>query len=154
MSMLQEIQEMFPDHSTALINRILQECRGNPELAIARILDTPPDKKSGTTHSSHHHSHHHTSSKCPEHIIPEDFLRWPPNVRTVKVSLKSQQSTPQPGVQPIPSPQDFYSSMPPADYEADFYSGLDDVRSEPAKQGGWALFKSKFSRGKKYQQLT
>ena len=138
------LKEMFPKHSNKLIDKILRECKGDVENAIARLLQVKPDLESGSSSrqrkdTSKSGSESQQSSK---HIFPRDFLRWPKDVEWQRVSSDMF------GALPLQTDDDVIASGPPM---GDLLSGMQPEKtlqtaafSPGDQQSGWAKLKSKF----------
>ena len=155
-SAIQELQEMFPEHSKNLIEGTLRSVNLSIDAAIAILLDTPPDKASHPSRPAPapvqapppSQPHKPAAAPIKQHIFPADFLRWPPNATTIKVSIQptdvtggaSSVSYPQPTQQLPQSPQLFDLDM----------NSIQNESKQPAS--GWAKFKARFSK-KGYEQI-
>ena len=88
--MFHELEEMFPNHSSNLIQNAMAESRGNINVAINKLLAIPPDK-TGSRKSSHSHRTSKPNSLPPTQtaqsnlIFGDDFLKWPNDVKYIKI---------------------------------------------------------------------
>ena len=75
------LREMFPNHSQETIMAAVRSS-ASIEVAINRLLQVPPDAVPKQTAAAGKEDEHGEA----EHIIPNDFLRWPKDVKWVKVT--------------------------------------------------------------------
>lgn len=87
---LSKLQEMFPNHSPATIEKSLRDARGVMEVAVNKLLAIKPDKGK---HSAESSVKKPTMSEKSQHIFPDDYLRWPKNVHYVKVFDETSENT-------------------------------------------------------------
>ena len=87
---LSKLQEMFPNHAPATIEKSLRDARGVMEVAVNKLLKIKPDKGKRSAESG---TKKGAVNEKTQHIFPEDYLRWPKNVQYVKVFDETSQNT-------------------------------------------------------------
>ena len=154
-TMIQSLQEMFPNHSISEIERAVVESNGSTENAINRLLSTPATNYG--RQSSHRPrnapisqlSQPSPSSRSNDHIFPDDFLRWPKNVEYVCVSSELVNSPLQTDEDVIgPSNEPGMAPIGEAHaVEKGSFNGANQL-------SGWSKLKAKFmSMGSGYNQI-
>jgi len=121
-SIVNDLQEMFPNHSRRTIENIVISNRGNAERAASALLSIPEDKYQQQQPQQNNFQNHepprinNSINEKPKHIFPTDFLRWPITARVIREVInqnpKVQQSNNQlqtgnqnygiPSIQPMP----------------------------------------------------
>ncbi|OHT08139.1 hypothetical protein TRFO_23414 [Tritrichomonas foetus] len=149
--MIHSLQEMFPNHSVGIIERVVQETRGSTEAAINKLLSIPADRSAPSQGHFSRPAQRQQQPPPPErtsdHIFPEDFLRWPKNVEWVCVSSEISESPLQTDDDVI-NPHSADGIMPPLPNNATIQKGGFDQTS------GWSKLKSRFmSMGPGYNQI-
>lgn len=79
---MSNLRDMFPNHSTQLIERVMRECNMNAEAAISRLLKMKADVK-----GRKHETDRRWSNQAPEIIFPPEFLRWPKNIKWDRINI-------------------------------------------------------------------
>jgi hypothetical protein len=96
---LATLKDMFPKHSTSVIDRTLRENHGALNATVTQLLRSAPDARAPTPRPKK--STPAAKSRPPptrdltaDHIFPPDFLRLPADVEWVKVKVDSAGSSP------------------------------------------------------------
>ena len=161
-----QLREMFPQHSPATIERILRSQKGVIDAAISIILDTPEDNndhppiapppvlqpsaepRTSQPRQQHQHQQRPPQKNRPnfEHIFPPDFLRWPADADVIRENLSGA-----PVAVPVQQGMPPMGMMPP---EPVFHVQPMQPQSGEQAQSWWNRFKlERFSKKKSYSRL-
>ena len=148
---INELSEMFPNHSRETIERVLRQNKGRMETSITILLSLKPEHKK-TSSSKPREQPQRPAPQAPEqhHIFPSDYLRWPKNVNYIKVSTAESNS--------LIEPNDMLSSFnttPESGSGKMKTLSVEDFMSSPNEHGlsAWESLKKKFIPESSYDQL-
>lgn len=95
-NVINQVHEMFPQHSYNQVSRVVRQNNANIDAAISAILEIPPEGTWNPPQQSHRQQQNsysqpspqpHRPKKSAQHIFPPDFLRWPENAQVMKEYL-------------------------------------------------------------------
>ena len=155
---LENLYEMFPDQSHQIINKVFKECHYSPEVTINHLLKISKQSRSQKSQKSPGSTSPKTSKTASpsqpsqNHIFPDDFLRFPPNVEYVQVDADSGLE----GGSPLQGIQDLtFDEASPKMNSLGSMDSLTQTNSSDQAFTGWNNIKNLFlsKKGSGYNQI-